>query len=188
MLLPSDPPVSPYSISVTRFPLQVQLLQTFTLTPLRGAWLAFLWIIFPSWNWGAGSQPPNSLGLECVLVPRRVGPAQPAGVMPALPAGWCQGQSQPHGELAGPCPQRLPFTCRSVAEEAAGLPHRCKCFPAAVFSWVIFYRLFRKWLNFSSALFLALVRSLAVLQDKHVNVQSVHVNSNLASSPVQQQR
>lgn len=121
-----------------------------------------------------GSQSSQSLGLECILVPQRVSLAQPAEVMLALPAGRCRGnlchgQSQPHGELH----RTMPDACSNalhacaaysrMAGDAAGLPHRCKCFPAAVFS---FYLLFQKQLNFSSALFLTLVKSLAVLQDK----------------------
>lgn len=47
-------------------------------------------------------------------MPPRVGPARPAEVTPALPAGWCpgtrcHGQSQPRGERRRSVPAALPF-------------------------------------------------------------------------------
>lgn len=91
------PPVSPYSISVIRFPFWVQLLQTFTLTPLHGAWLMFSWILFPSLSrqWaasppltGAGVHPGATEGQSCPACRSDAGSA--CRLVPRQPVSWAE--------------------------------------------------------------------------------------------------
>ena len=112
--------------------------------------------------------------------------SQPADVTLALPAAgrpgslW-HGQSQPQGGLCGTVPATSPFPRVLPAVGCLGgllgFPIGADVFPLLSSCWVIFYLLFQKWLNFSSALSLALVKSRPVWQDGRVNVQSVRSSS-----------
>jgi len=71
---------------------------------------------FSQFERGAGSQPPDLLGLECILVPWRVRPSVCPSLQtwrwlcpqPGAQAACGTGRASPRVGSVGPCPQRRP--------------------------------------------------------------------------------